>query len=150
MRKFEIVDKNHLKYGVTEVKLPQRSTTNSAGYDLCSPIDIEIKPNSIETIFTNIKACCNNNEFIMICVRSSMGKKGISLANDVGIIDSDYYNNPSNDGNIGIMLRNNTSESFFIKSGDKIAQAIFMNYLVVDDDIPSNVIRNSGFGSTGI
>ena len=85
----------------------------------------------------------------MVCVRSSMGKKGVCLANDVGIIDSDYYSNPNNDGNIGVMLKNTSSTSFEIKAGDKIAQAIFMKYLVVDDDIPANNIRTSGFGSTG-
>ena len=149
MRKFEAVKEEHLKYGVKEVTLPIRSTINSAGYDIFSPIDITIAPNTIETVFTNVKAICNSDEFIMVCVRSSMGKKGVCLANDVGIIDSDYYSNPNNDGNIGVMLRNTSDTPFEIKAGDKIAQAIFMKYLVVDNDVPSNNIRISGFGSTG-
>lgn len=149
MRKFEVVKEEHKKYGVKEVTLPIRSTINSAGYDMFSPIDITIEPNTIETIFTNVKAICNSDEFIMVCVRSSMGKKGVCLANDVGIIDSDYYSNPNNDGNIGVMLKNTSSIPFEIKAGDKIAQAIFMKYLVVDNDVPANNIRTSGFGSTG-
>ena len=149
MRKFEAVKEEHLKYGVSSVTLPIRSTINSAGYDMFSPIDITIEPNTIETVFTNVKATCNSDEFIMVCVRSSMGKKGINLANDVGIIDSDYYSNPNNDGNIGVMLKNSSSVPFEIKAGDKITQAIFMKYLVVDDDVPANNIRTSGFGSTG-
>lgn len=149
MRKFEAVKQECMKYGVSEVTLPVRSTINSAGYDMFSPIDITISPNTIETVFTNVKATCNPDEFIMVCVRSSMGKKGVCLANDIGIIDSDYYSNPNNDGNIGVMLKNTSSVPFEIKAGDKIAQAIFMKYLVVDNDIPTNNVRTSGFGSTG-
>ena len=149
MRKFEAVKQDCIKYGVSSVTLPVRSTINSAGYDMFSPIDIVVQPNTIETVFTNVKAICNPDEFIMVCVRSSMGKKGVCLANEVGIIDSDNYGNPNNDGNIGVMLKNTSSTPFEIKAGDKIAQAIFMKYLVVDDDIPANNIRISGFGSTG-
>ena len=149
MRKFEMVKNEFRKYSQDDVSLPVRSTMNAAGYDMFSPIDIVIPAGKVETVWTNIKAACNPDEFIMICVRSSMGKKGISLANDVGIVDSDYYSNPSNDGNIGVMLRNNTHEDFIITKGDKIAQAIFMKYLTVDDEVVSNNQRVSGFGSTG-
>ena len=128
MRKFEAVKQDCIKYGVSSVTLPVRSTINSAGYDMFSPIYIVVQPNTIETVFTNVKAICNPDEFIMVCVRSSMGKKGVCLANDVGIIDSDYYGNPNNDGNIGVMLKNTSATPFEIKAGDKIAQAIFMKY----------------------
>ena len=47
------------------------------------------------------KIVFNENEFMLLCVRSSMGRKDICLANDVGIIDCDYYSNPDNDGNLG-------------------------------------------------
>lgn len=149
MRKFEVVRKDCLKYDKEPPMLPIRSTKNSAGYDMFSPVDIVIKSGSCETLWTNVKATCNEDEYFMVCVRSSMGKKGIILANGVGIIDSDYYSNESNDGNIGLMLRNLSNEDFVITRGDKIGQAIFMKYLFTDDDVPSDNIRKSGFGSSG-
>lgn len=149
MRKFEMVKKEFRKYSEDEVNLPIRSTKNSAGYDMFSPVDIVIPAGKVETVWTNIKVACNSDEFVMVCVRSSMGKRGVSLANDVGIVDSDYYSNPSNDGNIGVMLRNNSDVDFVISKGDKIAQAIFMKYLTVDDEVVSDKERVSGFGSTG-
>lgn len=149
MRKFEIVKKDFIKYGAEDVILPQRSTRFSAGYDMRSPSDIIIPAGKIETVWTNVKVMCNNDEFVMICVRSSVGRKGISLANDVGIIDCDYYGNPSTDGNIGIALRNNTNEDFVIKKNDKIAQAIFMKYLTIDDEGVVGAVRTGAFGSTG-
>lgn len=149
MRKFEVVKDEHIKYDNFDIKLPVRSTINAAGYDLFSPVDIVIPAGKVKTVWTNVKGACNPDEFIMICVRSSMGKKGISLANDVGIVDSDYYSNTSNDGNIGVMLRNNTTEDFNISVGDKIAQAIFMKYLIADNDNVVSNVRTGGMGSTG-
>ena len=51
---------------------------------------------------------------------------------------------------IGVILKNNSTESFKVKAGDKIAQAIFSKYLIVDNDEPVNSVRAGGFGSTGL
>ena len=149
MRKFEIVKDEFIKYGEKDVVIPHRSTKFSAGYDMYSPSDVIIPAGGIGTVWTNIKVACNSDEFVMICVRSSIGRKGLCLANDVGIIDSDYYGNPETDGNIGIMLRNTTTNDFAIKKGDKIAQAIFMKYLTVDGEEEILASRRGAFGSTG-
>ena len=82
----------------------------------------------------------------MLDVRSSMGGK-FMLANTIGIIDSDYYENPDNDGNIGIFLKNISNETQYIKRDDKIAQGIFMKYLRINND-NVNIERKGGFGST--
>ena len=84
----------------------------------------------------------------MLCNRSSFGKRGMSLANGVGIIDADYYGNPTNDGNLGFLLKNNTDQPITIEQNEKIGQGIFMKYLIADDDKATGT-RTGGFGSTG-
>lgn len=149
MRKIEKVKDSAIMYGQSDVIIPKRSTKFSAGYDIYSPIDIVIPAGEIVTIWSNIKACCNENECILLLVRSSLGRKDICLANSVGLIDCDYYSNPDNDGNIGVSLKNRGSADYQINKNDKIAQLLFMPYLTVDDEEETNAIRNSGFGSTG-
>lgn len=148
MRKFEAVKNEFIKYNEYEVKLPIRSTNNSAGYDFYSPVDLVIAPNEIKVIWTNVKFICNSDEYLMLCVRSSMGKKGVRLANGVGIIDSDYYSNESNDGNIGFMLHNFGKDEFVISKNDRIGQGIIMKYLTADDDNVASSNRIGGIGST--
>jgi dUTP pyrophosphatase len=90
------------------------------------------------------------NEVLMLYVRSSIGvKKGVVLSNGTGIIDSSYYSNPSNDGNIGISLFNTSNKEVHIKAGERIAQGVFIQYLVTDDDNVLNNERAGGFGSSG-
>jgi len=148
MRKFETVSDKFLQYGEKEVKFPYRATKNSAGYDFFSPIDIVIPPTKIQLIWTNIKAQFNQDEVLMLFVTSKIGKNGVMMANGTGIIDSDYYSNQNNDGNIGFMLYNFGSSDYVIKKGDKIGQGIFMKYLSVDDEKEITEKRVGGFGST--
>lgn len=111
MRKFEVVKEEMLKVdnhkqGET-VQLPLRSTKTSAGYDFYATENLIIRPQDKVTIATDIKAEMPEDEFLMMVVRSSKGiKDDLILANTIGIIDSDYYNNPKNDGNLHICLRN--------------------------------------------
>ena len=80
------------------INLPVRKTKYSAGYDFYSPVDVTIMPGESELIWTNVKAMFNENEVLMLFVRSGMGKSHIMIANGTGIIESDYYSNVSNDG----------------------------------------------------
>ena len=131
-----------------EYSLPIRKTTNSAGYDFISMEDFEIQPGEIKTIPTGYKAFMQNDEVLMIYVRSSMGfKYNIRLTNQVGIIDSDYYNNIDNEGHIWICLQNEGDKDYVINVGDSFAQGIFTKYLLTDDDNSSGV-RLGGLGST--
>jgi len=70
------------------------------------------------------------------------------MCNQVGIIDSDYYSNISNDGHIWISLQNEGTKTYEIKKGDKICQGIFNKYLLTDNDNNYNNIRTGGIGST--
>ena len=128
------------------VHYPTRGSINSAGYDFYADKDYTIAPNKIIKVWTDIKAYMQPDEFLMLDVRSSMGGK-FMLANTIGIIDSDYYENPDNDGNIGIFLKNISNEVQHIKRDDKIAQGIFMEYLKIDND-KTTAERQGGFGST--
>ena len=128
-------------------KFPTRSSINSAGYDFYSNDDYDIEPNAIVKIWTDLKAYMQPDEFLMLNVRSSMGGK-FMLANTIGIIDSDYYSNPDNDGNIGIFLKNISDKTLHIARGDKIAQGIFLKYLKIDGDNTTGT-RQGGFGSSG-
>ncbi len=148
MRKFEQVKESAMQYNNNPVKKPFRATKYSAGYDIFSPIDIIIKAGEIAMIWTNLKAKFPEDEFLLLCTTSGMGKKGIRLANAIGIIDSDYYGNVNNDGNFAFRLLNTSNEDYAIKVGDKIGQGIFLKYLTTDDDVVSENVRVGGFGST--
>lgn len=148
MRKFEVVKKEAVQYGVFDPKLPVRATKNSAGYDVFSPINVVIEPHTMQMIWTNVKAQFGKDEVLLLCVTSGMGKHSIMLANTLGVIDSDYYGNESNDGNLGLRLYNFGSEPYVIKAGDKIGQGIFLKFLTVDEEQEILTTRKGGFGST--
>lgn len=148
MRKFEIVSDKFLQYGVKDIKLPFRATKYSAGYDLFSPIDTVIQPNQIQLIWTNVKAQFNQDEVLMLFVTSKIGKNGVMMANGTGIIESDYYSNEGNDGNLGLLLYNFGSADYVIKKGDKIGQGVFTKFLTIDNEEKISNIRVGGFGST--
>lgn len=134
------------------INLPVRKTKSSAGYDIEAAEDCVIEPFKLgmnpTLIKTGLKAYMPEDEYMMLCNRSSNPKKkGLVMANSVGIIDSDYYGNPDNDGAIMFAFYNTKDEPTVIKKGDAIGQAIFMKYLVTDDDNADGV-RTGGFGST--
>lgn len=145
-RGFEKVEKTNLNQ--KEIILPKRSTVFSAGYDFYSPIDCVIGGGEQKSIPSGVKAYMLSDEVLKIYPRSSMGvKKHLILPNTVGIIDSDYYNNPSNEGHIMIFLYNYGNAPQVVHKGDKIAQGIFQKFLI-SDDVPDDS-RAGGIGSTG-
>lgn len=132
-----------------EYNLPMRSTKNSAGYDFFALQDYVIKPNDIIKIPLGVKVYMQDDEVLFLVVRSSMGfKYNVRLTNQVGVIDSDYYNNPDNEGHMWLCLQNEGTTDFIIKKGDKILQGIFVKYLTVDNEKNIENVRTSGIGST--
>lgn len=134
------------------INLPVRKTKFSAGYDVEAAEDTIIpsfkRGNKPTLIKTGIKAYMADDEVLILANRSSNpGKKGLILANSIGVIDKDYYGNPDNDGHIMFAFYNIKDEDIEIKKGDRIGQAIFTPYLVADNDT-ANGERNGGFGST--
>lgn len=144
-RGFEVVIDEKRKIA-GDVTLPTRGSSTAMAYDFYSTGDWHVAPNAIVKIWTDVKAYMQENECLILNVRSSMGGK-FMLANTSGWIDSDYYSNESNDGNIGIFLKNISNEVQIIKKGDRIAQGAFFNFLVADNGNTDNV-RTGGFGST--
>ena len=137
------------KFKDVDFNLPKRSTKNSAGYDFESPIDVEILPNETKLISTGVKAYMNEDEVLELYNRSSNGGKGLIMPNSVGIIDSDYYNNLDNEGEMHFLFKNTKNESFKINKGDRIGQGVFKKFLTIDNKEEITSIRKSGFGSTG-
>ena len=136
----------------SNINLPVRSTKNSAGYDVEAAEDCIIpafKPGQKPTLVkTGIKAYMESDEVLILANRSSNpGKKGLILANSIGVVDSDYYENPDNDGHIMYAFFNFKAEDVEIKKGERIGQAIFQKYLVTDNDIAQGE-RTGGSGST--
>lgn len=154
------------------IRLPERSTGRSAGNDFYAVEDVTIEPVLFKVIKnwvckilnkdyddyekitptlvrTGIKAYMLEDEALMLYNRSSNPKKlGLILANGVGVVDSDYYNNPDNDGEIGFLFYNIYPFPVTIKTGEKVGQGVFQKFLKADnDDVTTE--RLGGYGSTG-
>lgn len=159
-RGFEIVSNFKKK----DINLPVRKTNASAGYDF-EAAESFIVPSIwkvlAEKVFigeatglkatlipTGIKSYMLDDEYLQLSIRSGTAlKTGLILANGVGIVDSDYYNNPDNEGHIMFPVHNLGFKDKLIKKGERIGQGLFLKYLKVDDDI-SDGTRTGGFGST--
>ena len=156
MRKFEIISINQFnkdfknidtKYD--DIIIPKRSTKFSAGYDFYMPYDLTIKKNEVVLIPTGIKVMLNSDEFLGIYIRSSLGfKYNVRMCNQVGIIDSDYYNNSSNEGHIFVKLKNEGDNDIILKKYDRYVQGIIQKYYIVDNEKEVEDIRVGGIGSS--
>lgn len=174
MARFEILN----GYKDVGINLPMRATEHAAGYDfeaaedivipsyftLCSIMnDDDIAPKELNEmaaftktlntkptlISTGIKCKLADDEYLEISARSSMPlKHWLILANSEGIIDSDYYNNPDNEGHIMFQYINFSPIDIIIHKGDRIGQGIIHKYITTEDDVPGEK-RTGGFGSSG-
>ena len=139
-------------YEDKEINMPIRKTARSAGYDIEAAEDTVVPKFSLGTkptlIPTGLKAYMEEDEVLYLYNRSSNPKKkGLILANSVGVVDSDYYGNPDNDGHIMFAFYNIKDEDIEIKKGEAIGQGVFAKYLITDDDQATGK-RTGGFGST--
>lgn len=138
-------------YEDKNIHIPKRSTIHAAGYDVEAAEDITIPiyhPGMKPTLIpTGLKAYCEPDEWFMLVNRSSGPKKGFVMANSIGVVDSDYYGNETNDGHFYFQYFNCSDHDMEVKKGDVIGQVIFQKYLITDDDEATR-IRTGGFGST--
>lgn len=174
VRGFEVLS-NHT-YGY--INLPKRSTSGSAGYDFEAAEDTVVpsiwKMGIAKTIFkvahkkeiemtdedlasvsptlvpTGIKSYMEEDTFLQLANRSSNPIKNfLMMSNSIGIIDSDYYNNESNEGHIMFQFINFGLTDKVIKKGDRIGQGLFLSFFKIDDDTSEGLdTRSGGFGST--
>ena len=156
MRKFEFISRKQFDIDFKDsaaiyedLILPKRSTKYAAGYDFYMPFDIELKPNEIVKIPTGIKVVMEEDEFLGIYVRSSLGfKYNVRMCNQVGIIDYDYYNNIDNEGHMFVKLKNEGDSSVILRKNDRYVQGIFQKYYTITDEELINNNRVGGIGST--
>lgn len=164
VRGFEIVS----SYKDKNINLPQRQTLHAAGYDFEAAEDVIIPSiwkglidylmEGFRTIFrtprfpelkieptlvpTGIKAYFPKDEVLYLYNRSSNPiSRGLVLANSVGVIDADYYNNRKNEGHIMFMFYNFSPFDIHIKKGERIGQGVFSKILLVDGDKALNKER---------
>lgn len=152
-RGFEIVSKYESES--ENIKMPFRATENAAAYDIVNNTDNDIVLNAGETseaISTKLKVYMQRDEVLKLFPRSGHGFKYlVRLANSVGIIDADYYNNNGNEGEIFVKLTNpeRSGKTLIIKRGEGMVQGMFQKVLFTDDDGDTvGGTRVGGLGST--
>jgi len=150
-----------------DIKIPTRSTTGAAGYDFYLPFTVPLKKSdNYVKIPTGIKCEIEDGYVLILAPRSSAGiKSGVQLRNTIGVIDSDYYNNKSNEGHILLACTSDSyplaesksfnSEYFFSTTFEKdvrIVQGMFLPYFVATNDKYNDdlKVREGGTGSTGV
>jgi dUTP pyrophosphatase len=149
-RGFEVVADQHRHHPKAKIQLPRRGSRQSAGYDLHTPVGFTLAPAIRTVVVTDLKAYMLPDEVLSVYPRSSVGLRGVMLANTVGIVDADYYSNADNDGNIRLSLHNIGPGDFTAQAGDRIVQAIFTKYLLADGDtFAAGPERQGGSGHTG-
>lgn len=132
-----------------ETLLPYRASEQAACYDAYCPIDIVLEPGKVTHIPLNFAVQCPEGYKLCVYNRSGQGKKGILLANSVGIVDEDYR------GNVGVLLLNTTDENYHISKGDRICQLALekVNHFTFEE-VPYNELQvtvrgTGGFGHSG-
>ena len=133
------------------IPAPFYASNGAAGMDLAACIDesITIPAGKHQIIPTGISIALPSNEYVaLVYVRSSLGfKKGVTLSNSVGVIDSDYR------GELRIVLHNHSDKEQSVDAGERIAQFVIVPYLPVNyveaDELDDTDRGQKGFGSTG-
>lgn len=132
------------------IVLPTRSTEMSAGYDFRTPYDVTLVPGQRLIIPTGVKAKMEKGEVLLLTVRSSIGiRDGVVFPNSIALIDGDYYQNESNDGDIMLALWNTSNNVVRYEAGTRIAQGMFVKFDITEDDNATGE-RGGGIGSTGV
>ena len=142
----------NLKQIYKDIKLPQRATEGSAGYDFFSPVALTVNPDDYVLVPTGIRFVADLSPsetriVLMIYPRSGLGfKYGMRFINSTGVIDQDYQF-ATNEGHI--MAKFTSEKAFELKQGEAFCQGIITSYLITDDDADNvKEKRMGGFGST--
>ena len=143
MRSFDKISFNQFKKDIkddinlyNEYRMPSRKTKASAGYDFYAVEPFELQPGEIKKIPTGIKVIFPEDEAFLLLVRSSMGfKYNVRLCNQVGLIDSDFYNNSENEGHMWFALQNEGDKVFKIEAGEAFGQGVFIKYYTCGDEV---------------
>lgn len=138
-----------IKIKLTKIgaKAPERSNPTDAGADLFCPEEAIILPKGSAFIDLGVQLEIPVGYAGFIYARSGLGSNGLYPRNCVGVIDSKYR------GNIGIQLKNDTNEYWYLFAGNKIAQIVIAPVetptFVIVDELDMEDDRGGGFGHTG-
>lgn len=136
--------KRYFKKLSDSATMPERATKGSAGYDISASETVTIQPGEIKLVSTGLAVQMEQDDVMLLIDRSSNPRKrGLVLSNSVGVIDHDYFPNEFKG-----MFTNITDKPVTIEVGQRIMQAVFVKYGLVDDDNAAGQ-RTGGFGSTG-
>lgn len=135
----------------TTYPVPAYQTKEAAAFDLyacCNGVGETIEPNKRSLIHTGIAVEIPEGYVGLVVIRSSIGTNyGCSLANCVGVIDSDYR------GEVMVCVENHSTDSYTVKGGERIAQMMIIPVLqlqpVLVDELSTTARGTGGFGSTG-
>jgi dUTP pyrophosphatase len=132
----------------TTLPLPEYHTEGAVAFDLYSRVDDTLAPNERKLVPANVVIEVPKGHVLLIAARSSTPKKGLMLANSIGIIDQDYHG-PEDE--LRIWLYNVTDMPVEVKRGDRIAQALIVPIVKVEFEEVEKIKNESrgGFGSTG-
>lgn len=142
-------------YFIAEIKklyddslIPTRGSDAAAGYDLYAHEDAVIQPFETVKIGTGVAITPPGGTFGAVFARSGLAtKQGLRPANCVGICDWDYR------GEYIVALHNDSDEEKEIRNGDRIAQLVFLPYIIgeikIVDELSNTERGDGGFGSTG-
>lgn len=135
-----------------QIKLPERSSKFSAGYDFFLPFEFKFNSNTTYKIPTGIRWVVKGSSLytqpvLLLVPRSGLGcKYGLRLRNTVGVIDADYCLS-SNEGHIMVFIE--SDKGFVLDQNKGFIQGIITNFTTVEND-NANKTRNGGFGSSGV
>ena len=121
---------------------PKRKTIGSAGYDFKAPETVVVPAHKYIQFDSGVKVDMRPGYVFNLYIRSSLGKKGLTLTNSVGIIDSDFHDT------IQAFIMNNSDEDYTLYKGERYMQGIFTKFYPTIDDTATGK-RVGGIGSTG-
>lgn len=126
-----------------DVILPERQTPGSAGYDFYAPFEVTIPAHDSYQFKTGVIADISEGYVLLLFPRSSLGMRGIRIANTVGVIDSDYKLE------IHCKLVNDSDKDIVIEKDSRYMQGVFVAFHTVENDVVVRQERTGGMGSTG-
>jgi len=131
-----------------ELPLPKRQTEGAAAFDLTAREAVTIAPHAVGYVPVNVAIETPTEHFLLVAARSSTHKKGLMMANGLGIIDPDYS---GNEDEIKVAYYNFTDTPVAIEKGERIAQGTFVKISYPEwdevDEMPNKT--RGGFGTTG-
>lgn len=132
-----------------DVPMPEYKTSGACAFDLAVIEDGIIAPGERKMFRTGLVVCVPEGHVLILAARSSNAKKGIQMANGIGIIDQDYC---GSEDELRLFLYNIGNEPYHVEKGERIAQGMIMPIVrgeFIEPEAWKETANRGGFGSTG-